>query len=88
MKLKIKQLQRIKNIVYEIDCSNCEAMYFDEFKFSLKLRSAENKRSVGNCNCDKDENAKLKKVADRESRLFPRKTEETIHFLKSPTDMS
>ena len=26
------------SIVYEIDCSNCEAVYFDESKRSLKLR--------------------------------------------------
>ena len=26
------------NIVYEIDCSNCEAVYFREFKRSLKSR--------------------------------------------------
>ena len=29
------------NIVYEIDCSNCEAVYFNESKRSLKLRSDE-----------------------------------------------
>ena len=27
------------NIVYEIDCSNCEAVYFGESKWSLKSRS-------------------------------------------------
>ena len=26
------------NIVYEINCNNCEAVYFDESKQSLKLR--------------------------------------------------
>ena len=34
------------NIVYEIDCSNCEAVYFGESKRSLKSRSDEHKRSV------------------------------------------
>ena len=41
------------NIVYEIDCSNCEAVYFSESKRSLKSRSDEHKRSVRNCDCDK-----------------------------------
>ena len=34
------------NIVYEIDCSNCEAVYFGESKRSLKSHSDEHKRSV------------------------------------------
>ena len=29
------------NIIYEIDCSNCEAVYFSESKRSLKSRSDE-----------------------------------------------
>ena len=37
------------NIVYEIHCSNCEAVHFEEFKRALKLRSDEHKRSVRNC---------------------------------------
>ena len=35
------------NIVYEIDCSNCEAVYFNESKRSLKLRSDEQKDLSG-----------------------------------------
>ena len=31
------------NIVYEIDCSNCQAVYFGESKQSLKSRSDEHK---------------------------------------------
>ena len=46
------------NIVYEIDCSNCQLVYFGESKRSLKSRSDEHKRSVRNCNCDKNEIAK------------------------------
>ena len=84
------------NIVYEIDGSNCQAVYFGESKRSLKLRSDEHKRSVRNCDCDKNEIAKhcweadhnfnwdQKKVIDRESRLIPRKIKETIHYLKNP----
>ena len=72
------------NIVYKINCSNCEAVYFGESKRSLKSRSDEHKRSVRNCDCDQNEIAKhcweadhyfngdQKKVIDRESRLIPR----------------
>ena len=45
------------NIVYRIDCSNCEAVYFSESKRTLKSRSDERKRSIRNCNCDKNETA-------------------------------
>ena len=70
------------NIVYEIDWSNCQAVYFGE--------------STRNCDCDKNEIAKhcweadhnfnwdQKKVIDRESRLIPRKIKETMHSLKNP----
>ena len=43
------------NNVYEIDCSNCEAVYFGESKQSLKTRSGEHKRPVRNSDCDKNE---------------------------------
>ena len=42
------------NIAYEIDCSNCQAVYFGESKRSLKSRSDEHKRSVRNCDCDNE----------------------------------
>ena len=83
------------NIVYEIDCSNCQAVYFGESKRSLKSRSDEHKRSVRNCDFDKNQIAKhfweadlsfnwdQKKVIDMESRLIPRKITETIHSLKN-----
>ena len=88
------------NIVYEIGCSNCEAIYFGESKRSLKLPSDEHKRSVRNCDCDKNEIAKhrwesdhnfnwgQKKVIDRENRLIPRKTKETIRSLMNPNHMN
>ena len=88
------------NIVYETDCSNCEAVYFGVSKRSLKSRSDEHKRSVRNCYCDKNEIAKhcceadpnlnwdQKKVIDRKSRLIPRKVKETIHSLKNPNDIN
>ena len=47
------------SIVYEIIvCSNCEAVYFGKSKRFLKSRSDEHKRSVRNCDCDKNEIAK------------------------------
>ena len=73
------------NIVSKIDCSNCQAVYFGESQRSLKSCSDEHKRSVRNCDCDKNEIPKhcwkadhnfswdQKKVADRESRLIPKK---------------
>ena len=46
------------NIVYEIDFSNCEVVYFGESKQSLKLCSDQYKRSARNCDYDKSETAK------------------------------
>ena len=83
------------NIVYEIDCSNCEAIYFGESKRSLKSSSNEHKRSARNCDYNKNEIAKhcweadcnfnwdQKKAIDRQSRLIPRKIKETITSLKN-----
>ena len=88
------------NIVYENSCNNCKAVYFGESKRSLKSHSDEHKRSVRNCDCDKNEIAKhcweadhnfnwdQKKVIDRESRLIPRKIKETIHSLKNPNHIN
>ena len=88
------------NIIYEIDCSNCQAVYFDESKRSLKSRSDKQKRSVRNCDCDKNEIAKhcweadhnfnwdQKKVIDRESRLIPRKIKETINSFNDPNHIN
>ena len=88
------------NIVYEIDCSNCEAAYFGESKRSLKSRSDERKSSVRNCDCDKNEIAKhcweadhnfnwdQKKAIDRESSLIPGKIKESIHSLKNPNHIN
>ena len=46
------------NIVYQIDRSNCEAVYFSESKRSLKSRLDEHKGSARHCNYDKNEIAK------------------------------
>ena len=95
-KLLCKPKEDKNNIVYEIDCSNCKAVYFSESKWSLKSRSGEHKRSARNCDCDKNEIAKhcweanhdfswdQKKVIVRESRLILRKIKGTIHSLKNP----
>ena len=87
-------------IVYEIDYSKSEAVYFGESKRSLKSRSDEHKRSVRNCDCDQNEianhcwepdhnfNWNQKKFIDRESRLNPRKIKKTIHPLKNPNHVN
>ena len=84
------------NIDYEFGCGKCDAVYFGESQQLLKSRSDEHKRSVRNCDCDKNEIAKhcweadhnfswyQKKVVEMESRLIPRKIKETIHSLKNP----
>ena len=83
------------NIIYQIDSSNCEAVYFGESKRSLRSRSDEHKRSVRNCDYDKNEIAKhcweadhnfnwdQKIVIDREIRLIFRKIKETLHSLRN-----
>ena len=53
------------NIAYEIDRSNCQAVYFGESKQSSKSRSDEHKRSIRNCDCVKNEIAKYCWEADR-----------------------
>ena len=77
------------NIIYEIDCSNCEVVYFDESKRSLKSHFHEHKWSARNCDCDKNEGPKhcweadhnfgwnQQKVVDTESRLIPGKIKES-----------
>ena len=84
------------SIVYQIDCSNCEAVYFSESIWSLKSRSDKHKRSFRNYDCDKNDTAKhcweadhnftwdQKKVVYRENRFIPRKIKKTIYSLKNP----
>ena len=88
------------NILYEIGCSNYQAVCFGEPKRSLKWHSEQHKRSVRNCDCDKNEipkhcwegnqnfNWDQRKVLDIESRLIPRKIKETIHSLKNPNHIN
>ena len=45
-------------MVYEIDCSNCQGVYFGESIRSLKSRLDEHERSARNCDCEKNESAK------------------------------
>ena len=82
------------NIVYEISLLY-KAVYFVECKQSLKSFLDEQKRSVKNCDCEKNEFAKhdwevdhnfiwdQKKVVDSESRLISSKIKEKIHSLKN-----
>ena len=72
----------------------------NESKWSLKSLSDEHKRSVKNCNCEKNKTAKhcweadhnfgwyQKKVVDMESGLIPRKMKETIYSLKNPNHIN
>ena len=88
------------NMVYEIDSSNCQAVYFSGTKGSLKSLSDEHKRSIRNCDWDNNESAKhcweadqnfnwnQKKVNDREERLIPTKIKEAIHSLKNPNHIN
>ena len=88
------------NFVYEINFSNCEAVYFGESKRSLKSCSDERERSVRNCDCHKNEIAKnywegnrnfswnQKKLINRGSWFIPRKIRAAIHSLKSPNHIN
>ena len=88
------------NIVYEIDCRSRQAVYFGESKRPLKLRSDEHKRTVRNCDCDKNEivkhcwdadhnfNWNQKRFIDRKSSLIFRKIKEIIYSLKNPNDVN
>ena len=54
-KPKDRVVREDKNgIVYDIDCSNCEAVYFGESKRSSKLRPDEHKRSLKSCDSNKN----------------------------------
>ena len=104
-KLLCKSKERVatedkNNIVYEIYCSNCEAVYFSESKSSFKSRSGKHKISVRNCDCEKNGIVKhcleadhnfswdQKKVADREIRLITKKKKEAIYSLKNPNHIN
>ena len=56
--IKVTLRNLTNDIVYEIDCSNCQAIYFGESKLPLKSRPDEHQRSVRNCPCHKNEIAK------------------------------
>ena len=43
------------SIVFEIDCSNCKAVYFGESKWSLQSHSSEQIKYVKNCDCESNE---------------------------------
>ena len=100
-KLKDQIATRDKNrIVYEIDCSKCQALYFSQSKRSLKSCSDEHKRSVRNLDCEKNKISKhsweanhnfscdQKKVVDRESKLISCKIKKTMDSLKNPNHIS
>ena len=62
------------NIICEIDCSNCEVVYYCDC----------DKNEIAKHCWEADHNfSRDQKVVDRESRLIPRKIKETIHSLKN-----
>ena len=70
-------------MVYQIDCSDCEEVYFGESKQSLKSCSDEHKKSVRNCDYDKK---KLQNIFGKQITTLagiPRKFKETMHSLKN-----
>ena len=79
------------NTIYEFDCTNWEVVYFNESKRSLKL-VFKHKRTVKNCDYEKNEIAKhcwkavhnfrwdQKNVVYGESTLIPRRMKKTYIF--------
>ena len=87
------------NIVYEINCSSNNMVYFSESKRFSKSLPDEQKRSLRKCDCDKNKIAKHyweanhnfnwdQKKVDRKSRFIPEKLKETIHSLKNPNHIN
>ena len=82
-------------IVYEINCSNCEAVYLGESKNKTARRMKLRMKIKIEIKNDKNEIAKhcwevdlnfswdQKKIIDSGSRLIPRKIKETIYSLKN-----
>ena len=58
------------NIAYDIDCSNCEAIFFRKSKPYLNSCSHEHKRSAKNCDCEKNETAKHCREAGIKRKLL------------------
>ena len=78
-KLKDQIATKDKNIIsYEIDCSNCQAVFLGESKRSLKTRSDEHETPLRNYDCEKN---------GTERRLILRKIKENIH-LKNPNHIN
>ena len=80
------------NIVYEIDCSNCETVSFDGFRVKIAFRWTQ--KIFKDCDWENNEIAKhcfhnfswdQKKVVDKGSRLISKKSKETINSLKNPS---
>ena len=73
-------------IIYEIECNNFEAVYFDKSKCSLKLRSDEQKRTVKNYDSGKKEIAEtlLGRGSQLELTEIKKKVLHTIYSLNNP----
>ena len=77
------------NTIYESDCSSWETVYFNESKLSriatvkrIKLQNTVGKQIIALARI------RRKLLVDRESKLIPRKIEETIYSLKNHNHIS
>ncbi|XP_057291948.1 uncharacterized protein LOC130614539 [Hydractinia symbiolongicarpus] len=87
-------LEEQNNVVYEIPCKDCDAVYIGETKRKFKQRVQEHMRAVRNGDVKKNEiadhswsrshqfNWDEKKIIDRESRTTARKIKETINSVE------
>ncbi|XP_057298092.1 uncharacterized protein LOC130629018 [Hydractinia symbiolongicarpus] len=87
-------LEEQSNVVYEIPCKDCDAVYIGETKRKFKQRVQEHMRAVRNRDVKKNEiadhswsrshqfNWDEKKIIDRESRTTARKIKETINSVE------
>ena len=82
------------NVIYEIPCKDCDAVYIGETKRKFKQRVQEHKRAVKNGDVNKNEIADHswsndhefdwngKKIIDRERGWTARKIKETINSIR------
>ena len=88
-------LEDQNNVVYEIPCKDCDAIYIGETKRQFKQRLQEHRRAVRNGDTNKNETTDHsrtndheflwddKKIIEREPSMTARKVKETINSLAS-----
>ena len=92
---KTNSQEKKSNVVYQIPCNVCEAVYIGETKRTLLQRVQEHKRAVRNADTEKNEiadhswtkdhqfNWNEKKIIDQEKAWIARKITETIHSIEN-----